>query len=272
MSQNESASSAVESVLTYVVDVLEHYRHARHFTWDDRLHDSERVERQNYAWLQFRRSTSMTLLCRYVADAERELRQHFSNDPIRCDWPRRMMLALKQAFAVISALFNGQTPAEVEHNHQQLEVLRSEGFHYWNYLYRHGSLTHSSINPALEPVPIGPSAAGATATIGDPTAAARGTNLVVKAHSSEQEVQDNITTPPEPKADYLSATQLANQLDQPADRVETFLRRLAERRPDIRLQVNQPRRNEAQFLYRVTEVWPDLVRQLTKWRNLSDVG
>jgi hypothetical protein len=73
-----------------------------------------------------------------------------------------------------------------------------------------------------------------------------------------------------PLGTLLSASDLAEHLAQPTDRVETFLRRYRQSHRDCFQEVEHPRRNEARILYRTDDVWPALLQRLPEWQRLTD--
>lgn len=75
-----------------------------------------------------------------------------------------------------------------------------------------------------------------------------------------------------PLSAMLSAPDLARLMEQPAKRVESFLRRFRESHPDCYSAVDNPRRNEPRYLYRTADVWPALQQQLRTWESLPERG
>jgi hypothetical protein len=76
--------------------------------------------------------------------------------------------------------------------------------------------------------------------------------------------------PPAVLLAMLSATDIARYINQPVGRVETFLRRFREKKPDCAEPVNNPRRGEPHYLYRVADVWPMIQEKLKSWSKLTD--
>jgi hypothetical protein len=64
---------------------------------------------------------------------------------------------------------------------------------------------------------------------------------------------------------FLSASELARQLQQPAGRVELFLRRYREDYADCFVEVEGPRKNEPKVLDRTPDVWPHLLQKAKEW-------
>jgi hypothetical protein len=73
-----------------------------------------------------------------------------------------------------------------------------------------------------------------------------------------------------PLSEYLSASELARRLNQPAARVETFLRRYREKHLDCAVTVDSRCKNEPRYLYRSADVLPALKQRLLKWGRLTD--
>jgi hypothetical protein len=70
-------------------------------------------------------------------------------------------------------------------------------------------------------------------------------------------------------AELLSAPDLAERLEQPDSRVESYLRKYRKTHVDCYVRVNNPRKNEPSYLYRTAVVWPVLQAQLPRWRTLG---
>jgi hypothetical protein len=83
----------------------------------------------------------------------------------------------------------------------------------------------------------------------------------------------NTPPPPVPPAEadvwpaFLSASDIARRLGQPAKRVDTFLRRFARNNKDCRVANDNAHRNEPRHLYRTADVRPALERQLPRWQG-----
>jgi hypothetical protein len=68
---------------------------------------------------------------------------------------------------------------------------------------------------------------------------------------------------------FAEPSYLAACLQQPVDRVDSYLRNYRKNHPDCCVQVPHQRKSEPKCLYRTAEVWPVLQAQLPRWRTLG---